>query len=94
MLKNKSSDISDPTLEAELRPQRVWKYSPRLALENNHAPDATQVAQLQAVRSDAKRLATTILANAPACADTQAGLRLLREAVMTVNAAIALKGAV
>jgi hypothetical protein len=39
-------------------------------------------------------LAKTSLAEVPPCADQQAALRLLREAVMTANAAIALKGGV
>ena len=57
-----------------------------------HSPDDQQIEDLKAVRHDAKRLARTVLERAPNCADTQAGLRLLREAVMTFNAAIALKG--
>jgi len=59
-----------------------------------HAPDAKQIEQLQAVRESAKDLAQTILEHTPICADQQASLRLLREAVMTANAAIALKGAI
>ena len=59
-----------------------------------HAPDADQIVRLQRVREDAKQLAITALRNCPQCADTQAGMRLLREAVMTFNAAIALKGQV
>jgi hypothetical protein len=56
------------------------------------APDDKQKEQLQVVREDAKRLARTILETTPICADQQASLRLLREAVMTANAAIALRG--
>jgi predicted ABC-type ATPase len=59
-----------------------------------HAPDEKQIASLQAVREDAKRLARTILEHTPICADQSAAIRLLREAVMTANAAIALKGAI
>lgn len=59
-----------------------------------HAPDAKQIEQLQAVRESAKQLAKTALDNTPICADQAAGMRLLREAVMTFNAAIALKGAI
>jgi hypothetical protein len=58
-----------------------------------HAPDDKQQEQLQVVREDATRLGRTILENTPICADQQASLRLLREAVMTANAAIALRGA-
>jgi len=59
-----------------------------------HAPDDTQVLQLQQVRLAAKDLARAILIHTPTCGDQQAALRLLREAVMTANAAIALKGIV
>lgn len=59
-----------------------------------HAPDATQIESLNAVRSHAKALAHAILNEVPACADQQAALRYLRECVMTANAAIVLKGAV
>jgi hypothetical protein len=59
-----------------------------------HAPDLEQQAALTHVRQSAKELAKTMLDHVPACADQQAALRLLREAVMTANAAIALKGAV
>jgi hypothetical protein len=59
-----------------------------------HAPDVDQIRRLERVRMGAKMLAKTILAEVPPCADQQAALRLLREAVMTANAAIALKGGV
>jgi hypothetical protein len=59
-----------------------------------HAPDQVQIEQLQRVRLAAKELARVILENVPGSADQQASLRLLREAVMTANAAIALRGVV
>lgn len=59
-----------------------------------HAPDADQIKRLQDVREAAKTLAARMLSDVPACADQQAALRLLREAVMTANAAIVLKGMV
>jgi hypothetical protein len=37
-------------------------------------------------------LAEAILENTPQCADQQAALRHVREAVMTANAAVALEG--
>jgi hypothetical protein len=57
-----------------------------------HAPDEAQIESLNSVRYHAKVLAHAILNEVPACADQQAALRLLREAVMTANAAIVLKG--
>lgn len=59
-----------------------------------HPPTPAQVEAYSALREDAKRLARTILEVVPPCADQQAALRLLREAVMTANAAVALNGAV
>jgi hypothetical protein len=38
--------------------------------------------------------AGVLVANTPKCADQSAAIRLVREAVMTANAAIALKGIV
>lgn len=59
-----------------------------------HAPKEGQPARYEAVRSAARELAITILSNTFPCADQQAAIRLLREAVMTANAAIALEGTV
>jgi len=57
-----------------------------------HAPDATQAAQYEAIRQGAKAFAYIALANSPTSADQTAAIRKLRECVMTLNAAIALKG--
>jgi hypothetical protein len=59
-----------------------------------HAPGPGDPERYQAIRDSAKATALVILENTPQCADQQAALRLLREAVMTANAAIALKGAI
>lgn len=60
----------------------------------HHAPGPGDPERYQAIRDGAKALAVTIIDNTPQCADQQAALRHLREAVMTANAAIALKGQV
>jgi hypothetical protein len=52
-----------------------------------HAPGSEDVAAYQRIREAAHLLALEILANTPACADQSAAIRLLREAVMTANAA-------
>jgi hypothetical protein len=57
-----------------------------------HAPTPVQLEQYAALRSAAADFADTILDNTPTCADQQAALRLVREAVMTANAAVALNG--
>ncbi len=59
-----------------------------------HAPTAEQLLAYQAIREQAKGMAHTILKYVHPCADQQAALRKLREAVMTANAAIALSGEV
>lgn len=59
-----------------------------------HAPDNDQVVTYQKLRGDAKQFAKTILELCPPCADRSAAIRKLREAVMTANAAVALRGRV
>ena len=56
-----------------------------------HTPTSQQQSDYEAIRYQAKILAMVILARCPNCADQQAALRLVRESVMTANAAIALK---
>lgn len=59
-----------------------------------HAPDADQQEAYTAINEAAKNLAVVILDKTPACADQQAALRQVREARMTANAAVALRGKV
>ena len=59
-----------------------------------HAPEGDQPERYQAIRAAALAFTVAILEHTPQCADQQAAVRLVREAVMTANAAIALKGAV
>jgi hypothetical protein len=57
-----------------------------------HSPTPDQLPKYEAIRAKAKELGQVIIDNTPACIDQAASIRLLREAVMTANAAIALKG--
>lgn len=59
-----------------------------------HAPDAEDLVAYQVMRQAAKDLTTAIIAYTPVCGDQQAAIRHVREAVMTANAARALRGAV
>ncbi|HET6220189.1 MAG TPA: hypothetical protein VFE27_24385 [Acidobacteriaceae bacterium] len=59
-----------------------------------HAPNELQQEQYGALRTAAHDFALTILENTPTCADQQAAIRMVREAVMTANAAVALNGKV
>lgn len=58
-----------------------------------HTPSEDQIPKYERLRSKAKELAEAILEETPTCADQQAALRHVREAVMTANAAIATGGA-
>ena len=59
-----------------------------------HAPTGDQPAKYQAIRDEALKMAKVIVENTPPSADQTAAIRLLREAVMTANAAVALNGLV
>lgn len=57
-----------------------------------HAPGGDDVGRYQRLREAAKAFAQVIVDETPECADQSAAIRHVREAVMTANAAIALKG--
>lgn len=57
-----------------------------------HPPTPEQIPKYEAVRAAAKVFADVLQVNTPACADQSAALRLVREAVWTANASIALDG--
>lgn len=57
-----------------------------------HAPTQEQIPKYEAIRAKAKEFAQVIVDNTPGSADQTAAIRLLREAVMTANASIALNG--
>lgn len=54
-----------------------------------HTPREDDLAKYSVIRNTAKSLAHVILDNTPPGADQSAAIRLLRECVMTANAAIA-----
>lgn len=58
------------------------------------APTPEQQKCYVEIRQAAKLFARTILENTPQCADQTAAIREVRNAVMTANAAVALKGLV
>ena len=58
-----------------------------------HPPDDAQMLNYAAIRGAAKAMAQIIYDNTPVSADQSAAIRLLRQTVMTANAAIATKGA-
>jgi hypothetical protein len=58
----------------------------------HHAPTPEKVHHYDAIHAAAKEFAKVILTNTPPGPDQTAALRLLREATMTANAAVALDG--
>jgi hypothetical protein len=57
-----------------------------------HQPDAEQVQQIQMIREAAAGFAQVIKDNTPGCPDQSAAIRHVRDAMMTANAAIVLRG--
>lgn len=57
-----------------------------------HAPTPEQLPKYDMIRSAAREFAKILVSNTPASADQTAAIRLLRECVMTANAAIATGG--
>ena len=58
-----------------------------------HAPTPEDVEAYKQIRAAAKVFAFTIVRTCPRSADRSVALRKVREAVMTANASIALRGA-
>lgn len=84
-----------PALYAILSVEREKMAITGVQLENwftYHSPTPEQLPQFQAIREAAHHLAIVIVENSPASADQTAAIRLVREACMTANAAIACKG--
>jgi hypothetical protein len=71
------------TSDLEFDPEYVFTH---------HTPTEDKIHHYDAIHAAAKEFARVILANTPRSADQAAALRLLREATMTANAAIALDG--
>lgn len=55
-------------------------------------PTEEQIPKYHDIREKALAFAKAIVTHTPACADQTAAIRLVREAVMTANAAIGLNG--
>jgi hypothetical protein len=60
---------------------------------DNH-PDGSAVVQerYETIRQAGRTFASVILTNTPSCADQEAAIRKVREAVYTANAAVACEG--
>jgi len=84
-MKKKTRTVAQATMSLPEKIDAIFTY---------HPPDDDQRIAYATIREKAKELARVIYDNTPACADQSAAIRHLREAVMTANAAIALKGLV
>lgn len=60
----------------------------------HHPPTTEQQDKYAALRLKALEFAEVIVSSTPTCADQTAAIRLLRESLMTANAAVALEGLV
>lgn len=69
--------------DADFDPEYVFTH---------HDQTPEKVAHYDAIHAGAKHFAEIILAHTPPSSDQAAALRLLRDATMTANAAIALDG--
>lgn len=77
------------------RPQASREMTPEEKVEaifTYHSPDPGQQQSLETIRDAAKHLGLVILRNTPRGADQSAAIRKLREAVMTANASVVLRG--
>ena len=68
-----------------------FDFDPDYIFEH-HTPSAEKLVHYDAIHAAAKSFAEVILKHTPPSEDQAAALRLLREATMTANAAIALSG--
>lgn len=59
---------------------------------SHHPPEPGQDAKYERIRHAALAFAEVIIDNTPSSADQTAAIRKVREATMTANAAVALKG--
>lgn len=84
--------MATSTANANTRPLTLREKLPEIF--KYHSPTPTQVEQYLQLRNKALELGELICELTPPCADQTAAIRLLREAVMTANAAIALDGLV
>ncbi len=78
------------TAEGSETPEERWLNE----IFTYHPADDADRAAYGAIRSAAKELVRAIKANTPKCAEQNAAIRKVREAVMTANAARALRGLV
>jgi len=74
------------------KPQTLSEKLPEIF--TYHSPTGDQPKKYAMIREEALKLAQLIVAETPPSADQTAAIRLLREAIMTANAAIALGGLV
>jgi len=90
--------IGHPVLDANPPVERTTeatdpKDAALVAFFTYHAPTETDKVCYSAINDAALAFARVVMATTPSCPDQSAAIRLIREARMTANAAIACKGA-
>lgn len=77
-------------------PQGPARFSPEWISEviGYHSPDEDQLGRISSIRFVAHAMLSAIIANCPDSADRTTAIRHVRDAMMTANASIALKGLV
>jgi hypothetical protein len=82
------------THSTERNPQMTHSLKDKLEAIFTYHDNPDLIPHYEAIREKAREFAVVILDNTPECADQSAAIRLVREAVMTANASIALGGLV
>jgi hypothetical protein len=84
----------DTNVEMKAEPkmtEKDWKQSLAEIFEYQ-PPEEDQIANFRTIRKAAVDFAVAVVESCPSCADRTAAIRKIREAMMTANAAISLRG--
>ena len=81
-LQHERGEASRPMSEGEILAE-LFRY---------HSPTPETLPKYAAINQAAKNFAEVVLQNCPSSADRSAAIRLIRDARMTANAAVALNG--
>ena len=92
-LGNASPDLDEAPLRMEPRRLSLAEEDALTFMFARHPPDQEQTNAMERVYVAACEFARVVLENCPRSADRSAAVRQIRDACMTANAAIALRGA-
>jgi hypothetical protein len=86
--------VDETTTEAPVQRELTKDEKQIEEIFTYHPPTEDQHPAYEAIRLWGRSLASIIVQYCPPCADRSAAIRKVREAVMTANAAVALRGQV